>query len=236
LQIIRGTILNKFYSLFTFQNIELLLEISLLCFDRGSNILADDHFFDKIDEHNFNGPDIIELQNGVTNEAMYCYLDCLFKLQTESEEEKTSLVEKCLISSCKNVINIYMGNLIKIIPVNPERKTKTPAEVPKNIQRITKTADSSIPLLLLILEKILEFNDAQFLSCLESIYPLICDLTNSTSQQVRMLVRQVLWRIGNLCILKTNAPFISLHEKNNFEILAEEEKSRIQVEKLEEKI
>lgn len=71
-------------------------------------------------------------------------------------------------------------------------------DTPRQLRRVRQITEITVPVLLLILEKIMEFSDEKFVLCLSSLYTPLFDLTMSDSYDVRLFVRQTLWRAASL--------------------------------------
>lgn len=111
---------------------------------------------------------------------MYTYLDILFLMQLdENEEEKKLVAESCLISTCVTIIRTYISHSIQIVPqperqksvtnLRPRTRSTRPAVSPKQIARLKEITEITVPVLLLILEKIYEFPDDKVVSPLNEL-------------------------------------------------------------------
>jgi len=197
LNLLREGILEKYFPQLKVDQIRLLLALAQQSYDVGMEILADDEFFNitmKVwDPKKLSM--FIELQNKLTANAMSCYLDCLFKLEADPSPEYQKLAEDCLISSCTSVMRSFMNEEKKLHPTK-KRRSSSVANLNTN-NRIAQTISSTVPTVLLILDRITSYSDEKFGSVLLAVYPLICDLTLSNNYEVRVAVRKTLWRVGN---------------------------------------
>lgn len=118
---------------------------------------------------------LFEFQNLVAVDAMYTYLDILFLMQLDdTEEEKIRVAENCLISTCVTIIRTYISHSIQIVPqpdrqksvthLRPRTRSTRPVASPKQMARLKEITEITVPVLLLILEKIFEFPDDKVIS------------------------------------------------------------------------
>jgi hypothetical protein len=225
-KVLKDTIITKFYKILDFNHLITLLNSAQYCFQRSSLMNLDHELHDRFEElSKTNNQALFEFQNLVAVDAMYTYLDILFLMQLDdNEEEKIDVAEKCLISTCITIIRTYISHSIQIVPqpdrqksvtnLRPRTRSTRTAASPKQMVRLKEITEITVPVLLLILEKIFEFPDDKFCSSLESLYSLICDLVMSESYEVRMLVRQTFWRIGNLNVPGFTAPLTQFNESS----------------------
>jgi len=143
-----------------------------------------------------------ELINAHEQEAMCCYLRCLFKLNSELErdnENRQKIAQERLITTCSIVVKSYMDCLRKLsFLTHRVRHTDYVPPPTKEEIWLKRLTESKIPVIILILNQFAQFREFQISTNLSFIYPLLCDLSLSDNFLVRKSLRDVLLRVGKI--------------------------------------
>eukprot|EP01127_Copromyxa_protea_P009389 TRINITY_DN2209_c0_g1_i4.p1 TRINITY_DN2209_c0_g1~~TRINITY_DN2209_c0_g1_i4.p1 ORF type:complete len:1805 (-),score=476.17 TRINITY_DN2209_c0_g1_i4:124-4893(-) len=220
LHLVRDLILKSFFTCLTLPQINELMECMQRTYDNSNIALENDNFFD-VQLKGLDTRQLVVLLNEVASDSMYCYFDFLFRLEEEEEPERIEIAKTFLVNSCESLIQTYMGIVAQFVDdattdevkhKKSSRKLLNPrSEQSSSIfgkkERMSVAMNGTVPILVLILTKLLTYSDEKLSSVLHSLYPLLCDLILSDSYQVRLLLRQIVWRVGIMNVPEFEQPF-----------------------------
>eukprot|EP01126_Amoeba_proteus_P037096 TRINITY_DN3803_c2_g1_i2.p1 TRINITY_DN3803_c2_g1~~TRINITY_DN3803_c2_g1_i2.p1 ORF type:complete len:1048 (-),score=219.55 TRINITY_DN3803_c2_g1_i2:306-3035(-) len=215
LHLILDIIFVKFFACLSLESINMLIRSLLQTYTLMNDALSEDSFYDVL-LHSVNTTQLVELQCMVLVHSLECYLDCLFRLESDDDRERREISRTYLINSCKSIIQAYMSITAQfVLPpsiqgrLHPKRSKHLNLVTTNKQQRQMELSGSMILILQFMLSKFLNYDDEKFSKMILATYPLLCDLVMSDSSEVRFLVRQVIWRTGTQHLHGFDEPFRS---------------------------